>query len=68
MSVMSQYQAKTYDVKIVPDAEPNADGEWITVICRPISGITRWNDACHILEATGRVPRGHHIVQYREAE
>lgn len=46
-------------IKIVPDAEPNADGEWIRLDCdMPLT--LSWRRACD--QVAGFVPVGFHIV------
>jgi hypothetical protein len=53
-------------IKLVPDAEPNADGEWKTVeVTLPFPSGNNW------LAAASRLapyePQGYHIVAYEIA-
>lgn len=51
------------DIKIVPEATPNADGEWITVPVENVSG--SWFDA--EVDLAPHIPDGHVMVQYRSS-
>lgn len=46
-------------IKIVPDAEPNADGKWITIDAEAPK-TTSWIETERALAPF--VPEGHHIV------
>jgi hypothetical protein len=50
-----------YSIKIVPDAEPNAEGKWIEVVSTrgPVSG--RWTDITFFFDTF--IPKGYHMVQ-----
>ncbi len=46
-------------IKIVPDATPNADGEWINIAV-DLPSRTRWKFMEERVKAF--VPEGHHVV------
>lgn len=46
-------------IKIVPDAEPNADGEWINVDF-DVPPTTSWIETAQYLERF--IPKGFHLV------
>jgi hypothetical protein len=49
------------EIKIVPNAEPNAEGEWIeTTIARMPGGPSRWTDLEQLVRPF--VPEGFHVV------
>ena len=55
-----------YRVKVVPDAEPNAEGRWVTgTLGSPLPERACWHHATNRLRHL--VPAGHHMVQYEEA-
>lgn len=49
----------TYKIKIVPDSEPNADGEWIAVETSATAP-RRWTDMVNFFRTN--VPEGKHLV------
>lgn len=63
---MAAHRAKTYSVKVAPNASPNDDGRWIKVICRSLRGVRRFSDAAYILESVDTFPKDHHVVRYEE--
>lgn len=52
-------------IKIVPDIEPNAEGEWIVAIVE-LQPNTRWREAEGLLLSS--IPFGHHMVSYRSSQ
>lgn len=52
-------------IKVVPDAEPNADGEWIEVDADPVilSPGNKWTGVEAVLGPLA--PEGHHVVSYK---
>lgn len=61
MPTMSDLLKIVVHAKIVPDAEPNADGEWITLSVKEsdISPKTNWYHLSAI------APKGFHVVSVR---
>lgn len=53
-------------IKVVPDAAPNADGEWLTLHNRVLlTDGMRFNEVVdEISRLSEDIPNGHHIVQY----
>ena len=51
-----------YQIKIVPDSAPNADGEWIDVKDPPpgVAGSTRWLVTAEFYRPL--VPPGYHMI------
>lgn len=61
MLTLSDLLKEVVHVKIVPDAEPNDDGRWITMSVSEnhLTPRTRWDYLSSIS------PPGHHVVQVR---
>lgn len=54
-----------YRIKVVPHAEPNADGEWIEVEGPPsVAGSTMWCVIEQAFRLGGCIPADHHMVSY----
>lgn len=53
-----------YRLKIVPDAEPNADGRWITVTVDRAAPEQGWNNVATFFRK--HVPAGEHMVSYEQ--
>lgn len=54
-----------YQIKIVPDNQPNAEGEWIEVPVAPPHG-TRFRDYEDLYRA--QIPVGFHIVAIQKVD
>jgi len=48
-------------MKLVPDAEPNADGEWVKV---PADVKLGWRFLDHVAAVAHLVPEGYHVVAF----
>lgn len=58
-----------YRVKVVPKAEPNADGEWIEVEVKgPVAEHLGWNVMAATFEQAGALPETHFMVQVARLE
>jgi hypothetical protein len=51
-----------YRIKLVPDATPNADGRWISVLTTRLLDTHRWSDAETFFHQ--HIPAGEHMVSY----